>query len=410
MEEEINLDKKVIIIGGGPAGMQAAIAAAEKGKNVILLEHKHKIGLKLGITGKGRCNITNNSSVRNHLDNIIINPKFMISALSKFSPQMLIDFLEQNGLKTKTERGNRIFPKSNQALEVVRFYQKMLKKSGVKIVFAKVVNLQIVNQKIHKVITNKNEYLCDSVVLCTGGLSYPSTGSTGDGYMLAEKCGHRIMPTRPALVELKINHSFLTACNDVHLKNIRLILKKKRKKIFSEVGEIKINGNIMEGPLALTCSSLIKDNYSEYRLILDFKPGLDELKLDRRILRDLEKNPKESVGHALKLLPQFLQNMILENLNIPKQKKANQINKKERKRLLHFLKECDFEITGLGDYSRAVVTRGGVDVREIDSSTMRSKIINNLYFAGEIIDVDALTGGYNLQIAFSTGFVAGNNC
>lgn len=401
--------KKVIVVGGGAAGMIAAIAAAKNNSKVILFEKKYKLGLKLGITGKGRCNLTNASPVRNHLENIITNSKFMISALSKFDAEMFVNFLDENGLKTKMERGNRVFPVSNSALKVVEFFHKLLTKSGVKIIFHEVNEIISENNEITgvKTVTGK-EYFCDSVIMATGGLSYPTTGSTGEGIKFMEDIGHKIISTRPALVPIVSQNELLRDVGFYHLKNVRVTLKDRKKTVFSEIGEIDFQNYGLAGALAFTCSSLIKKDLERYKIIIDLKPGLDEQKLDSRILRDLQSN--DPIVKALNILPQKMLKPVLDYLKINFRKQANQVTKKERQRLIKFMKEFTLLPHGFRSYKEAIITRGGVSVKEVNSSTMESKLIKNLFIVGEMLDVDALTGGYNLQIAFSTGFVAGNNC
>lgn len=401
--------KKIIVIGGGPAGMMSAIVAAQNGHRVTLFEKKHKLGLKLGITGKGRCNITNNSSVKNHLENIVVNHKFMISPLTKFNPEMLINFLYKNGLQTKVERGNRIFPKSENALKVVQFFHQLLQQLKVNIFFQKIDKLIIENKTVIGVKTQNGEsFFADSVIIATGGLSYPSTGSTGDGLIMLENAGHHIIKTRPALVPINIKNPLFGKANYFHLRNVKVTLKQKKKTVFSEIGEIDFHHFGLAGALAFTCSSFIKKDLSKYKIIIDFKPGLNRQKLENRILRDLQND--KIIGKALKLFPSIFQNSVLDFLQIDYNHPSNQFTKKMRNRLINFLKEFTVKPAGFRGYNEAIITRGGISTKEIDSSTMQSKLINHLSIVGEMLDVDALTGGYNLQIAFSTGFVAGNNC
>ncbi|MGB9678581.1 MAG: NAD(P)/FAD-dependent oxidoreductase [Thermoanaerobacteraceae bacterium] len=404
--------KKVFIIGGGPAGMMAAIAASNNNKDVTIFEKNNTLGKKLLITGKGRCNITNDCEKEEFFDNIPGNGKFLYSSFSKFSNKDLIAFMNNNGLKTKTERGKRVFPISDKSSDVKEFFIKILNKNNVKIKLNTSVSEIISKNNVVEGIIANDEFLpCDSVILTTGGLSYPVTGSTGDGYKIAEKLGHTIIKQRPALVPL-ITHENVRSLMGLSLKNVKVTAYSGNKFIKDEFGEMLFTHFGLSGPVILTLSRYIlkyleKDNV---KIHIDLKPALPLEILDKRILRDFQKYINKDIKNALSdLLPQTLIPYIITLSGIDKEKKIRDITKKERLTLLYIIKNLTFHIKDLRPMQEAIVTAGGVSIKEIDPSTLESKIIKGLFFAGEIIDVDGLTGGFNLQIAFSTGYVAGTN-
>ena len=404
--------KKIIVIGGGPAGIFASITASNKQNNVILLEKNEKLGKKLFITGKGRCNITNNSSIENVINNVVTNPRFLYSALNTFSPQNTIDFFENNGLKLKTERGNRVFPNSDKSSDVIKCFQKVLDKNLVDVrVNTKVENIIVENGKAIGVIANNKKILADSVIIATGGISYPLTGSTGDGYMFSTQNGHALIKPKSALCGIVTRNHGLFNTNNLLLKNVVLSIKSKNKTLYSELGELTLTEYGLTGPLALTCSSYInKKDFSDIDLVIDFKPGLTSDTLEQRILRDIKNFKNITLFDEMKnLVPVSIINAILSKGELNKMKLISELSVCERKTLVNILKSFYIKPVKLRPIDEAIITSGGISVKEIDPKTMESKLIKNLFFAGEVIDVDALTGGYNIQIALSTGYIAGLN-
>ena len=404
--------KKIIVIGGGPAGIFASITASNKQNNVILLEKNEKLGKKLFITGKGRCNITNNSSIENVINNVVTNPRFLYSALNTFSPQNTIDFFENNGLKLKTERGNRVFPNSDKSSDVIKCFQKVLDKNLVDVrVNTKVENIIVENGKAIGVIANNKKILADSIIIATGGISYPLTGSTGDGYMFSTQNGHALIKPKSALCGIVTRNHGLFNTNNLLLKNVVLSIKSKNKTLYSELGELTLTEYGLTGPLALTCSSYInKKDFSDIDLVIDFKPGLTSDTLEQRILRDIKNFKNITLFDEMKnLVPVSIINAILSKGELNKMKLISELSVCERKTLVNILKSFYIKPVKLRPIDEAIITSGGISVKEIDPKTMESKLIKNLFFAGEVIDVDALTGGYNIQIALSTGYIAGLN-
>lgn len=398
---------KIAVIGGGPAGMMAAIAAAD-GSDVTLFEKNEKLGKKLYISGKGRCNLTNNCSVREFFDNVATNSKFLYGAINKFSPADTIRFCEQHGLSVKTERGNRVFPASDKASDVTKMLMAELSRRGVKVAL---------NCPISRVECRENAFLLtticgivsfDRVILATGGVSYSSTGSTGDGYRFAEFLGHSIVRPKSALCRILCKD--VKSLEGLSLKNVTVKVQRNTKTLDSEFGEMVFTDNGIGGPAVLTLSSRInKLDLGGAFVAIDLKPALDSEVLDARILRDFSaKMNKNFVNSLDELLPERLIKEVAARSGIPFDKKVNQITSDERARLGFAVKNLRFELVGLDNVEYGIVTCGGVDVKEIDPSTMESKLVKGLYFAGEMMDVDAYTGGFNIQIAFSTGFVAGN--
>ncbi|UPA31358.1 NAD(P)/FAD-dependent oxidoreductase [Terrisporobacter glycolicus] len=407
--------KTVVVIGGGPAGMMAASTAADNGANVILLEKQHRLGRKLLITGKGRCNITNDCDVEELIENVPTNGKFLYSAFYTFTNYDAVNMFNSLGLATKTERGKRVFPESDKALDVVKALEKQIKHKKVKIILdAKVNKIIAKDNKIEKVIYNNNEVItCDSVILATGGMSYPLTGSTGDGYKFAKSLGHTIISPKPSLIGIEVQENFVKDLEKLSLRNVAItVINSKNKKIYDDFGELEFTKYGLDGPIIKSASCRMKDTSKEnYKINLDLKPALDEEKLDKRIIKDFTKYTNKNFENSLDdLLPKKLIPIIIELSEIPRHLKVNQISKKQRLNLVHLLKNLTFTVKRYRPIEEAIVTSGGIKVSEINSSTMESKIIKNLFFAGEIIDVDAYTGGFNLQIAYSTAYLAGTNC
>lgn len=406
--------KRVVVIGGGAAGMFAALAAAEKGHQVSLFEKNEKLGKKLFITGKGRCNLTNASDMDTLFSNIISNPKFLYSALYTFDNFRVIDFFETHGVKTKIERGNRVFPVSDHSSDVISALKKALENAHVTIhLFTKVLKLILADNKIRGVLLeNGKEISADAVIVTTGGISYPNTGSTGDGYLFARECGHKVTELFPALVPLTAKESYVTDMQGLSLKNIKISIRKGKKILFEEFGELLFTHFGVSGPLILSASSYIGKvlKKQELDMRIDVKPALSVEQLDKRLLRDFKENHKKQFKNSLSgLLPTKMIPAFLSLSGIDTEKIVNEITKEERKRLLDLLKAFPVTLTGTRDFDEAIITSGGVSVKEINPSTMESKLVSGLYFAGEVLDLDAKTGGFNLQIAWSTGFLAGNS-
>ena len=395
--------------------MMAASTAADNGAEVILLEKQHRLGRKLLITGKGRCNITNDCDVEELIENVPTNGKFLYSAFYNFTNYDAINMFNSLGLETKTERGKRVFPKSDRALDVVKALEKQVNNKKVKVILnAKVNKILAKDSKIEKVIYNNNQEIkCDSVILATGGKSYPLTGSTGDGYKFASSLGHTIIAPKPSLIGIEVQENFVKDLEKLALRNVAItVFNSKNKKIYDDFGELEFTKYGLDGPIVKSASCRMKDTTKEnYKIVLDLKPALDEEKLDKRIIRDFTKYTNKDFENSLDdLLPKKLIPIIVELSGIPKNLKVNQICKKQRLDLVNLLKNITFTVKRYRPIEEAIITSGGVKVSEINASTMESKIIKNLFFAGEIIDVDAYTGGFNLQIAYSTAYLAGSNC
>ncbi|SHI93484.1 BaiN/RdsA family NAD(P)/FAD-dependent oxidoreductase [Parasporobacterium paucivorans] len=402
----------VIVAGGGAAGMFAAIAAAGNGHNVFLVERNEKLGKKLYITGKGRCNLTNSSDMDVVFSNINSNPKFLYAALNCMNNQDVINFFENIGMRTKVERGNRVFPASDKSSDLIQALSREINRLNIHV---------ILNTRIDKVVCDdgkfryvvlgdKSKLHGDALVIATGGLSYPTTGSTGDGFEFAGKMGHTIISTQPSLVPLLIQEEFVKDLQGLSLKNVRASLYADEKLIFSDFGEMLFTHFGVSGPLILSASAFLVEKNADKKLTLkiDLKPALDMEQLDHRILKDFSENVNKSFKNALdRLLPKKLIPVMIELSGIPADKKINEITKAQRLGLAVLLKSFPMTVTGKRGYSEAVITKGGVSVREINPSTMQSKRVEGVYFAGEVIDIDAMTGGYNLQLAWSTGWLAG---
>ena len=413
---------KVAIIGGGPAGMLSAITAKEKGHDVIILEKNNQLGKKLLITGKGRCNITSSLNIDEFIKNIPGNGKFLYSAFKRYTNADIIDFLKKEGLDVKEERGNRVFPVTDKSLDVLKCFTKKIKELGINVKYNENVQEIIINQnnEIQGVKTQNGIIKADKVILATGGKSYPLTGSTGDGYVLAKKLGHTVTKIKPSLVPLEIyEKSICKQLQGLSLKNVKIRLEDeaKNKNIYEDFGEMLFTHFGVSGPIILSSSAhlvrykevekLLKEQ--KIKLTIDLKPALTEEKLNERILRDFsEEKNKEYKNSLNKLLPQKLIPIILEKSGIRYNKKVNEITKEERLKIVKLLKNFELKIQNFRPIDEAIITSGGINIKEINPKTMQSKIIPGLYFAGEIIDVDGYTGGFNLQIAYSTGYVAGN--
>lgn len=403
----------VIVIGGGPAGMLAAISASEQGNKVIILEKMNSLGKKLCITGKGRCNITSSLPIDEFIKNIPGNGRFLYSAFQNFTNQDILNLLNKQGLKTKEERGNRIFPITDRASDVLDALIAKLKKQNVKIITnTRVQDIIVENNKIKGVIANNKKYEADKVILATGGASYPTTGSNGDGYELAKKVGHTVTAIKPSLVALTAKTASQEICKKLQglsLKNIGIKIIKDNKEIYEDFGEMLFTHFGVSGPTVLSASAhLVRTDLKNVKMIIDLKPALSEEKLEERILRDfMEEKNKEFKNSLDKLLPKKMIPVIVEIMNL--NKKVNEIKKEERKKLVKLLKNFEIEIENFRPVEEAIVTAGGINIKEINPKTMESKLVKGLYFAGEIIDVDAYTGGFNLQIAYSTGYTAGMN-
>ena len=414
-EKEIDL----IVIGAGPAGMIAAGRAAELGAKVILLEKNRKLGEKLMLTGKGRCNITNDErDLRVLVDSYGKNGKFLFHAFSLFGPKDVVKFFNGLQVKTKTERGQRVFPSSDRGTDVLKALIRYLAKNRVEIL----TNVQVVKivrrgEQVKKIITKVNrerrEFVAQRYILATGGLSYPETGSTGDGLAWAEKLGHKVEESSPALVPLKTRETWVKDLQGLSLKNVEIKIKGSQKKESSRFGEFLFTHFGVSGPIVLDLSKKIVEqlkDQQEVKIEIDLKPALDFNKLDQRVQRDLNKFGNKALKNSFEdLLPRRMIPVFLRILKIDHQKKSSEVTKEERHKIVHLLKNLELTVIGSIGFKQAIVTSGGVSLKEIDDQTMKSKIINNLYFAGEIINIDGPTGGYNLQLCWSTGYLAGQS-
>lgn len=410
---------KVIIIGGGPAGMMAAIASAENGNEVTILEKMDSLGRKLLITGKGRCNITSSLDMDEFIKNIPGNGMFLYSAFKQYTNLDIIDFLKKEGLEVKEERGNRIFPVTDRSIDVLKCFTKRIKELNIKVKCScKVEEILVKENKVIGVIANGREIFAEKIILATGGKSYPLTGSTGDGYILAKNLGHTITNIKPSLVPLESYNRECKELQGLSLRNVKIDIKdiEINKSIYEDFGEMLFTHFGVSGPTILSSSAHlvryknVEEKFKDKKIILsiDLKPALSEEKLDERILRDFSNQKNKEFKNSLgDLLPNKLINAVIERSQINPVKKVNEITKEERKRLVKVLKKFEIGIKGFRPIEEAIITSGGISIKEINPKTMESKIIEGLFFAGEIIDVDSYTGGFNLQIAYSTGYVAG---
>jgi len=408
--------KKIVIIGGGEAGLMAAITEARKNDSadITVFEKNERVARKLMITGKGRCNLTNNCDLDTFLSNVPTNPRFLYSAFSAFPPQSVMGFFEQEGVLLKTERGNRVFPLSDKAVDIVDALFKTAKRLKVKIVNETVKEVLYSDGTVKGILLlNGESVFADKVLIATGGLSYPLTGSTGDGYRFATETGHTVTELKPSLIPLECREGFCSFLSGLSLKNVALtVFEEGRKKpVFSEMGEMLFTHFGISGPLVLSASSNMKKvGEKEYTAFIDLKPALSLEQLDGRVLRDFNEQKNKDFANSLdKLLPRNMISVIVRLSKIQPDTKVNQINREQRKGLCELLKAFPLHITKTRPIQEAIITSGGVSVKNINPATMESKILNGLYFAGEVIDVDAFTGGFNLQIAFSTGYLAGEN-
>lgn len=397
---------KIGIIGGGPAGMIAGIIASQNNSEVVLFEKNEKLGKKLYITGKGRCNITNNSDNSNILDNIVNNQKFLYSGLNIFNSSDVINFFESNGVKLKTERGNRVFPESDKASDITYCLEKLLKKNNVKILLNNEVKDVYKNLDKFYILANNEKYEFDKIIITTGGISYKLTGSTGDGYKFARKFGHTIIEQKPALSAINLKNKFNLA--GLSLKNVKLCAKCKKNNFYKEFfGELLFTHNGISGPITLSMSSYI-NILENIELYLDLKPALSFEQVKIRVEKEIKDNLNKEVKSVLKtLMPYSLAIEFAKNIQIDIDKKCNVLTKEEKSKIINGLKCFNLEYDKLEDINLAIITSGGINIKEINPKTMESKICNGLFFAGEILDLDALTGGYNMQIALTTGYIAG---
>lgn len=421
--------RRIIVVGGGAAGMMAAIQAAEPGNQVLLLEKNEKLGKKLFITGKGRCNVTNDCDVETLLAHVVTNPKFLYSAFYGFSSQDMKQFLTERGLRLKTERGNRVFPASDHSSDVIACLAKELSRRGVDVRLRQTVK-ELVLEEGQEELFSAGEgsgrgalpraagvrmadgvvYEADAVIVATGGLSYPSTGSDGDGYRFAGESGHRVTECSPALVPFESPDAWCPMLQGLSLKNVNVTIYDGKKKLYEEFGEMLFTHFGVSGPAVLSGSSIVAKRLRTKPLTLsvDLKPALTREQLDRRILRDFECGKNRQFQNALhELYPSKLIPVMVERSKIPPEKRINGISREERERLVSLTKAFSMTISGLRDFKEAIITQGGISVKEVEPATMESKRVRGLYFAGEVLDLDALTGGYNLQIAWSTGYAAG---
>lgn len=408
----------VIVVGGGAAGMFAAIAAAKNGHQVTLYEKNEKLGKKIFITGKGRCNITNAADMEELFDAVVTNSKFLYSSFYGYTNQNVIDFFEDAGVPVKIERGNRVFPISDHSSDVIRALEREMKKVGVKVCLnTEVKSVEAEKGKFNKVVLkDTTTQAADACIVATGGLSYRSTGSTGDGFRFAENVGHKVTQCFPSLVPMETKEPWICELQGLSLRNVEAKILDGKKELYKDFGEMLFTHFGVSGPLIISASSYVGKKFmdkngqkKELTLEIDLKPALTEEQLDQRVLRDFEENHNRQFKNAItKLFPTKLIPVMLELGGIDPEKKVNSIEKEERKQFVHLIKHFRMTLTGLRDYPEAIITKGGVHVKEIDPGTMESKLVKGLYFAGEVLDLDALTGGFNLQIAWSTGYAAGN--
>lgn len=403
--------KKVIVIGGGPAGMMAAISAADKYK-VTIVEKNEKLGKKLFITGKGRCNITNAKDVSEFFENIPVNSNFMYSSLYSFTNEDTMKFFHKLGVELKVERGDRVFPKSDKSSDIIKAFENELNRKNVEMLFnSKVDRIDSEGRKITRIILDDGRKLsADYFIFATGGLSYPKTGSTGEGLLFARKLGHNIVEPKPSLVPIEVEEDWIKNLQGLSLKNVKFSIKdEKNKALYEEFGEMLFTHFGLSGPIVLSGSRIVnlKPNL---KAVINLKPALSVEELDKRIQKDFIKHLNKDFKNALSdLLPSKIIDTIIQLSEIDESKKVNSITKEERKKLVYLLQNFELKIKGLRPISEAIITSGGIDVKEIDPSTMKSKLVDNLYFAGEMIDVDGYTGGFNIQIALSTGYLSGTS-
>lgn len=418
--------RNIIVIGGGAAGMMAAVAAAGKGNKVTLIEKNEKLGKKLFITGKGRCNVTNAADMEVLFANVCTNEKFLYSAFYQYDNHAVMEFLENAGCPLKIERGDRVFPVSDHSSDVIAAFQRELKKAGVeillntevkKLLLAESAEQEKVDDSTGKptitgvMLSNGKTLTADAVIVCTGGVSYASTGSTGDGHRFAEETGHKIVECKPSLVPLEAAGTWCRDLMGLSLRNVSVRMMNGKKEIYSGFGEMLFTHFGVSGPLILSASAYyVKQKKADVALYIDLKPALDEEQLDKRLLRDFEENKNKQFKNALNgLFPTKLIPVMIELSGINPDKKVNEITREERKSFVSLIKNLPLTVTGTRPFAEAIITQGGVSVKDINPSTMESKKVQGLYFAGEVLDLDAMTGGFNLQIAWSTGHLAGES-
>ena len=403
---------KVIVIGGGPAGMMAAYAASCQGHQVTLLEQNEKLGKKLFITGKGRCNITNASDMDHLFANVMSNRKFLYSAFYTFDNEQVISFFEEQGLHTKVERGNRVFPVSDHSSDVIAALSRALREKHVEIMLhTKVEKLLVQDACVYGVMLSGGKRIeADAVIVATGGISYPSSGATGDGYRMALESGHHLVESTPSLVPFETKEAWVKELQGLSLRNVTVSIYKEKKKLYEDFGEMLFTHFGVSGPLILSASGMIKASLfsQELSLYIDLKPALDREQLDKRILREFDAAMNKQFKNVIgALLPTKMIPVVIELSGIDPDKKVNEVSREERQHLVQLLKKFPLTVTGLRGWNEAIITKGGVSVKDVNPSTMESKLVSHLYFCGEVLDLDALTGGYNLQIAWSTGYLAG---
>ena len=403
---------KIAVAGGGAAGMIAAVFAARNGNEVSLYEKNEKLGKKLFITGKGRCNLTNTAEMEDMFNAVVSNPKFLYSSFYSFTNDQTIAFFEELGVKTKTERGGRVFPASDHSSDVIHGLERELNRLGVRIELnTEVKEILTENGKVQGLMLASGKKVeADAVIVAAGGLSYPSTGSTGDGYRMARSCGHKVTRLFPALVPMEVKEWYAKELMGLSLRNIEITITDGTKKLYQDFGEMLFTHYGVSGPVILSASSIVGSRLAEKELTLhiDLKPALTKEQLDKRVLREFDANHNRQFKNASAgLFPAKLRPVIVELSGIPEEKKVNEITREERKKFTDLIKDFSMTLTGLRSYNEAIITKGGVSVKEIDPGPMESKLVKGLFFAGEVLDLDAVTGGFNLQIAWSTGFLAG---
>jgi len=405
------LNTDLVVIGGGAAGLMSAYTASQRGLKVLILDPNKTLGRKVRITGKGRCNVCNNCDIKEFMNNIPGDGRFLYSAVNRFKPEDTISFFEDRGVPLKTERGNRVFPVSDNANDIADLMTRLIRKNNVFVIKKKALQIEAQDGRIVAVYTDSDKINCRAAAICTGGMSYPLTGSNGDGYKFAKQFGHSVISPRPSLIPLESNDDYCREMQGFTLKNVVLNAFENNKLIFSELGEMLFTHFGVSGPLVLSASSHMRNmGKAEYRLEIDMKPGLDDEKLDKRILRDFEKNANKAYQNSLgELLGKSMIPVVVSLSGIPADQKVNSITKEQRAALLHLLKHFPVSVSGTRPIDEAIITSGGINTKEINPRTMESKLIDGLFFAGEVIDADGYTGGFNLQIAWSTGYVLGNS-
>ena len=406
---------KVLVVGGGAAGMFASVWAARSGHEVLLFEKNDRLGRKLFITGKGRCNITNAcEDIETLFSSVISNSKFLYSGFYGFTNQDAIAFFEELGVRTKVERGDRVFPESDHSSDVIRALEREMEHQGVQVYLkSPVKRLQIEAGKVTGIVLQSGQKIAgDACIVATGGLSYPITGSTGDGFEFAKKAGHKVTECLPSLVPMEAEESWVSELMGLSLRNVTVQIYDGKKKLYDDFGEMLFTHYGVSGPLVLSASSYIGKKLKDHplKMVIDLKPALSREQLDKRVLRDFDANQNRQFHNAVGgLFPAKLVPVIIKLSGIAPDKKVNVISKEERAHLVDLIKHLELTLTDLRDYNEAIITKGGVKVKEIDPGTMESKLVSGLYFVGEVLDLDALTGGFNLQIAWSTAYAAGNN-